>query len=212
LIASWLAKRELTGATFGRFVQALASFCAAHFKEIENRYADAAFLSDLRMETEIEFFYPQDLFPEYYDELKGHVGDYESPVAFRELNFGAPSIVQAWLSQKVSWEDLVAEHSTRFFSAGDCMMVLFRFATYLQSCARLEEWDADIAAQARRMLGLVLREPLDARNRMLMEEVESEEVPDPGSEDGMGEGAGEVDIEDAQEDIEGKDRDGDDRG
>lgn len=179
LIASWLANREMTGETFGKYVQALASFCAAHFKEIENHYADQEFLLDLRMDTEIEFYYPQDLFPEYYDEVKGHVGDYESPVAFRELNGGAPSVVQAWLSQRISWEKLVAEHSTRFFSAGDCMMVLFRFATYLQSCARLEEWDADIAAKARRMLSVVLREPLDARNRMLMEEIEAEEVPEP---------------------------------
>lgn len=179
LIAHWLASGQMQGPTFGQFAQALAVFCAAHFKEIPEHYCDRKFLSELRMDTEIEFFYPYDLFPEYYDEVKGHVGEYESPFVYRELNFGAPSIIQAWLRPKMTWEKLVADHSTKYFSAGDCMMVLFRFATYLQSCIRLSPSDPLLAKEAKRMLHTILREPLDARNRMLLEEVEDEERLEP---------------------------------
>ncbi len=179
LIASWLASGAMKAETFTKYAHALAVFCSAHFKEIPPIHVDQPFLHSLRIDTEIEFYYPSDLFPEYYDEVKNPVDEYASPLVFRELNFGAPSIVQAWLNPKMSWEKLVEQHTTRFFSAGDCMMVLFRFATYLQSCARLGEHDPGIVAQARRMLAIVLREPLDARNRMLIEEVESEERLDP---------------------------------
>jgi superfamily II RNA helicase len=179
LIASWLASGAMNGDTFPRYAQALAVFCSAHFKEIPPIYADQAFLGPLRMDTEIEFYYPSDIFPEYYDEVKGHINEYDSPLAFRELNFGAPSIVKAWLDPRMSWERLVEMHSTRFFSAGDCMMVLFRFATYLQSCVRLAETDRKLAAEARRYINIILREPLDARNRMLLEEVEEEERLEP---------------------------------
>ena len=50
------------------------------------------------------------------------------------------------------------------------MNVLFRFATFLQSCARLDELEPVIAAQAKRLWKILMREPLDARNRMLIEE------------------------------------------
>ena len=179
LIASWLASGAMNGESFGAYIQAMAVFCSAHFKEIPPLFVDRGFLSKLRIDTEIEFYYPSDLFPEYYDEVKGRLDEFASPLAFRELNFGAPSIVQAWLDPKTSWESLVERHATRFFSAGDCMMVLFRFATYLQSCARLREHDRKLADEARRLLSVVLREPLDARNRMLMEEVEDEERIEP---------------------------------
>jgi hypothetical protein len=179
LIAHWLASGQMQGSNFGQFAQALAVFCSAHFKEIPEHYCDKKFIADLRMDTEIEFFYPYDLFPEYYDEVKGHVGEYESPYVYRELNFGAPSIIQAWLRPKMTWEKLVADHSTKYFSAGDCMMVLFRFATYLQSCIRLSPSDPALGSEAKRMLHTILREPLDARNRMLLEEVEEEERLEP---------------------------------
>ena len=58
-------------------------------------------------------------------------------------------------------------------------MVLFRFATYLQSCIRLSPSDPALANEAKRMLHTILREPLDARNRMLLEEVEEEERLEP---------------------------------
>lgn len=175
LIASWLASGAMNGDTFSKYVQALAVFCSAHFKEIPPLLTDRVFLGQLRIDTEIEFYYPSDLFPEYYDDIKGRVQEHESPLVFRELNFGAPSIVQMWLNPSTVWEDMVERHTTRFFSAGDCMMVLFRFATYLQSCSRLIHYDRKLAHEAKRMLGVILREPLDARNRMLLEEVEDEE-------------------------------------
>jgi hypothetical protein len=58
------------------------------------------------------------------------------------------------------------------------MMVLFRFATFLQSLARLEDYDAELAQQARALIPVVLRDPLDARNRMLSEETDEFESED----------------------------------
>ena len=58
------------------------------------------------------------------------------------------------------------------------MMVLFRFATFLQSLARLEEYDVELAQQARSLIPVVLRDPLDARNRMLSEETDEFESED----------------------------------
>ena len=82
------------------------------------------------------------------------------------------------MNPRTEWEDLVEDHSSKYFSAGDCMNVLFRFSTFLQSCARLGDFEPAIAAEAKRLQRILLREPLDARNRMLVEEVdEFENIP-----------------------------------
>jgi hypothetical protein len=117
------------------------------------------------------------LFGESYDEPNFRVVaeyvDVQSGKVYREINYGAASIVRSWVIDKISWEALVEMHSSKFFSAGDCMMVLFRFGTYLQSCARLSEIDENLASQARALHKTLMREPLDARHKMLLEEAEN---------------------------------------
>ncbi|APJ03524.1 hypothetical protein AXG55_06225 [Silvanigrella aquatica] len=180
LIANWLAQGYLNKDTFFDYLQAMAAFGAAHFKEIPDNHADMEFLNDLNIPTLIDKYYPNSLFPELYDELKPKRREEseETITVFREFNLGAASIVRHWLNPRTQWEDLVEDHSSKYFSAGDCMNVLFRFSTFLQSCGRLGEFDPAIAAEAKRLQRILLREPLDARNRMLVEEVdEFENVP-----------------------------------
>jgi len=177
IIARKLAQGEINVDNLRHYLQMMASFCSAHFKEIPETYADMEFLNDLNMVKEIEFHYPEELFPELYDEL-GFRREESGQKVFREFNMAAASIVSAWIDEQMSWEQLVEEHTTKHFSAGDCMMVLFRFATFLQSLARLSDFDAELAQQARALIPLVLRDPLDARNRMLTEETNEFESED----------------------------------
>ncbi len=179
IIASWLASGQMHSGNFQHYVQAMAVFCSAHFKEIPDMHVDLEFLRGLRLPKLIEQFYPEGLFPDLYDEVSSR-GDTTRSASFREFNYGAASIVRCWLGGTMSWEDLVSDHTSKFFSAGDCMMVLFRFSTFLQSCSRLTDFDPQLARQAKSMLKILLREPLDARNRMLAEETdEFEAIPAP---------------------------------
>ena len=178
IIARKLASGEINSGNLRQYLQMMASFCSAHFKEIPDGRADIHFLSGLEIPDEIAKHYPEDLFPELYDEIGFRRDEGNGPKVFREFNMGAASIVSAWVDDFVSWDDFVSEHSGKHFSAGDCMMVLFRFATFLQSLARLEEFDAELAQQARALIPIVLRDPLDARNRMLSEETDEFESED----------------------------------
>lgn len=185
IIARKLAEGEITAGNLRQYLHMMASFCSAHFKEIPDTFADVAFLSDLNIPREIEVHYPEELFPELYDEV-GFRREESGQKVFREFNMAAASIVSAWIDDQVSWERLVEEHTTKHFSAGDCMMVLFRFATFLQSLARLEDYEPELAQQARALIPVVLRDPLDARNRMLTEETnefESEDTLPPAPAD-----------------------------
>jgi superfamily II RNA helicase len=169
IIAKWLARGQMNAGNFREYVQAMACFCAAHHKDIPSAYANMEFLEDLGLANLVETFYPQEIFAELYDE-KFH----SEEKIFREFNIGAASVLEMWLDEGVSWEKLVEEHATQKFSAGDCMMVLFRCATLLQSCVRIADTHPEIAEEAARLRNIILREPLDARNRMLLEEDESE--------------------------------------
>lgn len=181
IIAHWLSTRQLNKETFYDFLQVMACFGAAHFKEIPDTFSDKKFLNELNIPTFIDKFYPYSLFPELYDEVKAKKfgpPDESSEPIFREFNLGASSLVSHWLNPRTTWEQLVSEHSSKYFSDGDCMNVLFRFATFLQSCARLTDTQPAIASEARRLWKILLREPLDARNRLLIEEDdEFENVP-----------------------------------
>lgn len=172
IIAQWLSDGVINRDTFFDYLQAMAAFGSAHFKEIPQTHADMDFLNSLNLPGLIEQYYPYSLFPELYDEVKVRRHNEEPTVVpvFREFNLGAASLVNQWLNPKTEWQDLVDEHSSKYFSDGDCMNVLFRFATFLQSCARLDELEPVIAAQAKRLWKILMREPLDARNRMLIEE------------------------------------------
>lgn len=186
IISHWLSTGQINKETFVDYLQVMACFGAAHFKEIPNTFSDQEFLNDLKMHELIDEFYPYSLFPELYDEVKVRKfgADEGMEPIFREFNLGAASLVKCWLNPKTTWDELVSEHSSKYFSDGDCMNVLFRFATFLQSCARLTDTQPAIAAESRRLWKILLREPLDARNRLLIEEDdEFENVPKSDQDD-----------------------------
>ena len=182
IVARWLAEGLCHAGNFRAFLEGMATFCAAHFKDIPTYRGDPRFVEDLDIAGNLATHYPQDLFPESYDEVynRGEMGEpAESTSAYREFNKGASSIVAHWLNPETTWEALVEHHASRTFSEGDCMMVLFRFSTFLQSCARLSDYDQDLAWQAREYLRVLLREPLDARNRMLVGEDKNPQHAEP---------------------------------
>jgi len=170
IIASLIASGQFNSETFTQYLQLCACFCSAHFKEISKEHADLQFLRSLNLYDLIDEYYPKRLFDELYDEVRRF--DYYSrqstkTLVFRELNMGAASIVKHWLDPNTSWEDLVETHGSKFFSDGDCMNVLFRFVTFLQSLIRLEHIEnGKLSEKARSTLQIMLREPLDARLRM----------------------------------------------
>ncbi|MCA2960774.1 MAG: DEAD/DEAH box helicase [Silvanigrellales bacterium] len=184
IVAKWIASGAFGAHNFRDLMQAMACFCSAHFKDIPDTYADADVLKSLGVPKLIETFYPEELFPELYDDPPFRSAGYGSDGrVFREANMAAGSLVAAWIHKKMSWDELVDAHTSKYFSAGDCMMVLFRFSTFLQSCARLQDMDKELASKAKDALKTLLRDPLDARNRMLVDaEPETTEVDEAGVE------------------------------
>lgn len=183
IVAKLLSTGDIRPNNFKRYTELMAGFCSAHFKKIPDVYCDTNFLESLKIPKLIEKYYPESLFPDLYDDA-----DFRAPgkKVFREFNMGAASIVTEWLDEKTRWDELVRDHSSRHFSAGDCMMVLFRFSTFLQSCIRLSDRYPEIASQAQTLLRRLLRDPLDVRNRMIAEELEElEEFDDSETESGV---------------------------
>lgn len=170
IIASLLASGKFTSQTFERYIQLCACFCSTHFKEISREYANLKFIRSQHPFDLIDEFYPKSLFPELYDEVRRF--DYGSRqvskhLVFREFNMGAASLVHQWMNPNITWEQLVEEHGSKFFSDGDCMNVLFRFVTFLQSLMKLDHLeDGALSKKARNTWEIIMREPLDARLRL----------------------------------------------
>ncbi len=167
IMASLIADNRFTSKTFDQYVQLCGCFCSSHFKEISREHANLKFIRSQNMFELIDEYYPKKLFNELYDEVRRfdyHSRSTSNTLVFREFNMGAVSIINHWLNPKTTWEELVATHGSKFFSDGDCMNVLFRFATFLQSLMRLEHLeDGALAAKARATWKILMRDPLDAR-------------------------------------------------
>ncbi len=116
IVAQWLAEGTINHETFFDYLQTMACFGAAHFKEIPTTHADMEFLEKLNMNSLIDAYYPYNLFPELYDEIKNRrFPNAGGEIVFREFNFGAASIIKHWLNPKTTWEQLVADHSSKYF-------------------------------------------------------------------------------------------------
>lgn len=173
IIADLISRNQLSVRNFHDMVQIMGAFCSSHYKKIPDVYVNEALFGEFDLPKAIQKFYPLEIFPDLYDDtanMRGPVTDTEGVKVFREFNPAAASLATQWLDLNTTWDALVADHASRFFSAGDCMMVLFRFSTFLQSCARLDEYDSELSVVARRNLSNLLRDPLDARNRMLQDD------------------------------------------
>ena len=165
LIASWIASQKLNSKNFMDYLQAIAVFSAPCFKDVTNIAADSEFIESLGIEELIEYFYPFHLFRDYYDEPHPNRKK-TSFIQFRDFNKNAGSIINFWLNPNNSWHDLVALHKTKFFSEGDCINAIYRFSTFLQSFVRMRKLSPALAQEARSVLDLISREPIDSRRKL----------------------------------------------
>lgn len=179
IVAHWISTGQFSAGNFWNFLPVLGVFCSAHHKEMGEEFAPWDAINSLQIPRLIEGFYPEDLFPDLYDKLLPRRRNQDSDVTtvFREFNPAASSVIKAWMVDRLDWESLVEKHESKYFSAGDCMMTLFRFNTFLQSCIRLYEFDSDFARMAKQAQITLLREPMDARNKMLLEDDNDTAVP-----------------------------------
>lgn len=145
---------------------AAACFCSAHHKDIPQQFLDPDLFKNIIIKEEFDKFYPSTLFPDLYEKnprfFRGK--------RFREWNPGAASVATMWMDPKVTWDELLDYHVTGNFSEGDIMMLLFRFATLLQSFMRVKDLYPDIAESALKIRDIILRAPLDAKNTIYIEE------------------------------------------
>jgi hypothetical protein len=106
----------------------------------------------VKLEEDLELFYPIELFPEVYDMPFGRRTWHQ----IKEFNPAAGWIVRQWLTGS-DWNTIVKQGTTEYFGVGDLMGLMYRVATYLQSIAALPEFKEN-AVRLRREL---LRTPLD---------------------------------------------------
>lgn len=174
IVARWIYDDLINEHNFEQYLQAIASFCMVHFKEVPLIYADVPFLESLQIPKLLKTYYPVQLFPDLYEESRDFFNRGPPTLQFREHNWGAASILAQWLDPKTKWPQLMSKHGSKYLSDGDCMNVLFRFATFLQGFMRLVEHKPELVKQARRVMNTVMREPLDARHRLLMAGLEND--------------------------------------
>ncbi len=175
VIAHFLSTGQMNDDNFMDFLHVIACFCCAHFKVIPPIYSNLSLIHQSNAQKLISEFYPYDLFPDLYDE----VSSFRAPnktIVFREFNENVGSIIFRWLDPHTTWEQVTSEHTSKYFSDGDCMNVLFRFATFLQSFSRLGFFSLKMAKESKRLWNILFREPLDARNRLLAEEIEEKDT------------------------------------
>ena len=130
----------------------MAALCLPRFKE-PGGDAKYRFPFDMvKLEEDLELFYPIELFPEVYDMPFGRRTWHQ----IKEFNPAAGWIVRQWLTGS-DWNTIVKQGTTEYFGVGDLMGLMYRVATYLQSIAALPEFKEN-AVRLRREL---LRTPLD---------------------------------------------------
>ena len=168
LIARWLSTGQLNEETFYDYLQVVACFTSTHFKEIYPVFVDIDFVTSLTldMDAELSRLYPSSVFPELYEYSRS-----SGSMVFREFNLAAGSLVNYWVNPNSSWSKLVKHHANARFSEGDCMNILFRFVTYLQSFSRLDEFP-EISREASKLIKRILRAPLDARQTFMISQIE----------------------------------------
>lgn len=165
IIANWIATKKLNSESFMDYLQAIAVFTAPCFKDVTNVSADIDFIKSLEIEKLIEHFYPFHLFRDYYDEPL-HIKRRTQFVQFRDFNKNAGSLINFWLNPHNTWHDLVSLHKTKFFSEGDCINVIYRFSTFLQSFVRMRKILPALSQEASSVLDLISREPIDSRRKL----------------------------------------------
>ena len=130
----------------------MAALCLPRFKEPGGDSGYRFPFDMVKLEEDLERFYPIELFPEVYDLPFGRRTWHQ----IKEFNPAAGWIVRQWLTGS-DWNTIVKQGTTEYFGVGDLMGLMYRVATYLQSTAALPQFKEN-AVRLRREL---LRTPLD---------------------------------------------------
>jgi replicative superfamily II helicase len=125
VIAYWIEKEIVTENN----LYLLGVFCAAQHRSISLHPEDQSEVKKLKLLKNVNQFYPPSLFSDLYD--------MKDDLEFREANIGAVSLIKDWVIKGITWNKLKSKYCSKSFSEGDMMMVLLRFATFLQSARRL---------------------------------------------------------------------------
>lgn len=152
VISSMIDRRFITQDKILAACELMATLCLPRFKEPG---CDANYrlpFDAVKVEEDLELFYPIELFPEVYDLPFGRRTWHQ----IKDFNPSAGWVVRQWLMGK-EWPELVRMATTEYFGVGDLMGLLYRVATYLQSIAALPDFRSSAIALRRELL----RSPLD---------------------------------------------------
>ncbi|MBP9707274.1 MAG: DEAD/DEAH box helicase [Oligoflexales bacterium] len=153
LIARLIYNRQIHADNLGQAIQLMAALTFPRFKEIFNNQPYQFPWNSSFIESQIELLYPQDLFPELYDDHQGR----KRVAVIREFNPTAGYIVKLW-NEGLSWSELMLTFDQKHFSEGDVMNIFYRIATYLQSLASIHL--GSISDNARLLRDHLLRDQL----------------------------------------------------
>lgn len=152
LISSMLVRGMIVPEKLVNAAELMAALCLPRFKEPGGNATYKFPFDTAKLETELQAFYPQTLFPEVYDNPFGRRTWYQ----IKEFNPGAGWIVRQWLTG-MDWQTLVKQGTTEYFGVGDLMGLMYRVATYLQSLAAVPGFKDNAYALRRELM----RSPLD---------------------------------------------------
>jgi DEAD/DEAH box helicase len=152
LISSMLIRGMIVPEKLVNAAELMAALCLPRFKEPGGSATYKFPFDSAKLESELQVFYPQTLFPEVYDNPFGRRTWYQ----IKEFNPAAGWIVRQWLTG-MDWQTLVKEGTTEYFGVGDLMGLMYRVATYLQSLAAVPGFKDNSYALRRELL----RTPLD---------------------------------------------------
>jgi hypothetical protein len=172
IVAKMLVEFDIDGRSFDDYVPLFACFCGSSHKIIHHEKRRASILKTIDFYATLLKYYPYDIFPEYYDQRSW--GRNNNPMtSFRDFNLDASVVVTSWLDTETTWEQMEEWFVSEKVSSGDIMMILFRFATFMQSFTRLKLFPT-IAARAEQLRKMVLRDPLTTHSQL--KPIEEEEI------------------------------------
>lgn len=154
LIARMLTDGRLNADNLSQAAELAGILALARFKEPAGSTSYRPPFAVAQIEEELEELYPEDLFPEIYDQPYGR----RNYPVIREFNPAGGAIVRAWLTSGMSWKELIQEFTTTQYGTGDLMSLLFRVGTYLTSMIQADL--KDFRPLVGPMRDALLREPL----------------------------------------------------
>jgi hypothetical protein len=164
LIAEMISEGTITPDNLGSTCELFATLALARFKEpgCDRNYKPP--FDPEELEEALIGMYPEELFPELYDPPYGN----RTESIIKEFNPNSGYLIKEWV-QGVTWKQLTDDVTTERYGPGDCMALIYRVATYLQSVSQMgPELKEDIGeaklkefhTQARLLRDELLREPL----------------------------------------------------